>query len=270
MKRKLLFNNLFLIFGIFCLVYYLGMGIFIRFGQSLLFLWPLVGCYCLLRYFLVRRSLRSGKPLPFPRFLIVLWKSLVTLLVLFFLFVECFIFAGSFERAPDRLDAVIVLGAKVNGREPSGSLNERIHAAADYLQANPDTLCIASGGRGDDENISEAECIRENLIALGVDSGRILLEEHSTDTVENLTNSFPLLPDGTETLGVVTNDFHIFRALCTARHLGGYDFYGVPARSSVFGYIHYAMREFCGLVVGTLKGELRFPADALRTAQRSP
>lgn len=81
--------------------------------------------------------------------------------------------------------------------------------------ANPDTVCIASGGQGDDEGISEAECIRRYLINYGIDPERVLLEDKSTSTLTNIENSLKLLPEGAENIGIVTNDFHIFRALAT-------------------------------------------------------
>ena len=256
MKRKII-NDLILLLGVFCFVYYLGMGIFVRFGQSMLWLWPLGGTVCLVRYFLVRRSIRTGERVPLPRWFIVLWRVCLAAGFAFFFFVEYFVCAGAFEQAPAELDCVIVLGAKVNATAPSGALRQRIAAAAGYLEANPDTLCIASGGQGDDEGISEAQCIRDNLMALGIDGARIVLEDRSVDTYTNLQNSIPLLPEGTRTVGIVTSDFHVFRSLRTAAFQGwDYEFYGIPARSSRSGFLHYAVREFCAIVVSTLEGNL--------------
>lgn len=256
MKRKII-NDLILLLGVFCFVYYLGMGIFVRFGQSMLWLWPLGGAVCLVRYFLVRRSIRTGERVPLPRWFIVLWRVCLAAGFAFFFFVEYFVCAGAFEQAPAELDCVIVLGAKVNATAPSGALRQRIDAAAGYLEANPDTLCIASGGQGDDEGISEAQCIRDNLMALGIDGARIVLEDRSVDTYTNLQNSIPLLPEGTRTVGIVTSDFHVFRSLRTAAFQGwDYEFYGIPARSSRSGFLHYAVREFCAIVVSTLEGNL--------------
>ena len=256
MKRKII-NDLILLLGVFCFVYYLGMGIFVRFGQSMLWLWPLGGTVCLVRYFLVRRSIRTGERVPLPRWFIVLWRVCLAAGFAFFFFVEYFVCAGAFEQAPAELDCVIVLGAKVNATAPSGALRQRIDAAAGYLEANPDTLCIASGGQGDDEGISEAQCIRDNLMALGIDGARIVLEDRSVDTYTNLQNRIPLLPEGTRTVGIVTSDFHVFRSLRTAAFQGwDYEFYGIPARSSRSGFLHYAVREFCAIVVSTLEGNL--------------
>ena len=155
------------------------------------------------------------------------------------------------------LDAILVLGARVDENGPSGALRQRISAARVYLEENPDTICIASGGQGEDEPMSEAECIRDHLVAGGIDPDRIFLEDRSTSTEENMRYSLPMLralEEDAERVGIVTNDFHIFRALCLARKNGGFTFYGVPARSTVFGFIHYAMREFFTLSVSLVRG----------------
>ena len=97
----------------------------------------------------------------------------------------------------------------------------------------------------------------EHATELGIDADRILLEDRSTSTEENLRYSLPMLrsPEtDVESVGIVTNDFHVFRALCLARKNGGFTFYGVPARSTVFGFIHYAMREFFTLSVSLVRG----------------
>ena len=60
---------------------------------------------------------------------------------------------------------VVVLGCQVVGERPSVMLRQRIHTAYTYLSAHPEAVCIATGGKGDNENISEAECIRRELLA---------------------------------------------------------------------------------------------------------
>jgi len=257
MKAKKVFNDLFLILAILCILYYIGMGVAVRFGQSLLWLWPFMAAIFLLRYFLVRTYSLRGKPFPLKKSWMIVLHVLILAALLIFSFVEFFVVSHSFEKAPSRLDTVIVLGAKVNGTSPSGALRERIETAAEYLKENPDTLCIASGGQGEDEGISEAECIRRGLVERGIDPNRILLEEESENTAANLNNSFRLLPEGTVSVGILTNDFHVFRAISMARFQStAYEFSGISARSSVYGYVHYAMREFFSIGVAILRGNL--------------
>lgn len=188
----------------------------------------------------------------------LIFRICVCVALAIFIAGEVVICSGAAATAESDLDAIIVLGAKVNGTKPSGALAQRIDAAAEYLLANPDTLCIASGGQGDDEGISEAECIMRNLTAHGIAQERIILEDRSTDTLSNLENSLALLPENAARIGIVTNDFHIFRALATARHVSSLHFCGVPAASTAYGFLHYAMREFFAVGAGIAKGELAF------------
>jgi len=255
-KKSRCFNTLFLIAGVLCLLFYLGQGITVRFGQSLLWLWPLAGCAFLARYFLWKRAWRQGKRAPVPRWLVIAVRVCVLCGLAAVAFVESYILSAAFRPAPDGLDAIVILGARVEEDGPSGSLSERIWAAADYLRRNPDTVAVASGGQGSDEPMSEAACIRDHLLAAGIDESRILLEDASTSTFENLSYSFALLGDGVETVGVVTNDFHVYRAVRVAEAMGVYEISGVPARSNIFGFVHYALREFFAVGASLLRGTM--------------
>lgn len=252
------FNTFVLVFGIVCILYWLGMGLAVRFGQSLLWLWPTVGVFCIVRYAVVQRSIRTGQPVPVPRWAFRAFRVCLCGGLAVFALGETMICSGAAEVPEQGLDCIVVLGAKVNGTNPSGALAQRIRAAAEYLDNNPETVCIASGGQGADEGISEAQCIAENLVLWGIAPERIMLEDKSTDTLSNLENSLAMMPEGTMSIGIVTNDFHIFRALATARHVSALQFSGVPARSTVYGFVHYAMREFFALGLGIAKGELSF------------
>ena len=259
MKRSaVIVNNTYLVFGILCILFYLAEGITVRFGQSMLFVWPMLGCLCIGRWWLWKRAWKQNKSHPFPGWLLTVIRVVLLLCLGFFAFVEYFIVSTAFSRSQDGLDAIIILGARVEENGPSGSLRERIETAADYLQRNPETIAVASGGQGDDEPMSEAACIFDHLVARGIDPERILLEDSSTSTVENLTNSFALLEGKGDRIGIVTNDFHVFRALCIGRARSPHALYPVPARSFVGGFVHYSMREFFAVCVLYLRGELAF------------
>lgn len=122
----------------------------------------------------------------------------------------------------DEPDSVIVLGHTIEGREPSAMLLARCEAAADYLLAHPDAIVIASGGVTKGAKVSEAEVIRDTLVERGVDADRVLLEDRSTNTSENLALSATLLAD--RGLGgrvvIVTDGFHQYRAAYFARKNG--------------------------------------------------
>ncbi len=153
-KKEQRINRLFLYAGILTLIYYLGQGITVRFGQSLLYLWLMLSAVCFGRFFLWKWAWKHGKSAPIPRPWLRAVNIVVIAAVAVFLAVECLVFSGAFQKPPEGLDAIIVLGARVDENGPSGSLRQRISAARVYLEENPDTVCIASGGQGEDEPMS--------------------------------------------------------------------------------------------------------------------
>lgn len=120
--------------------------------------------------------------------------------------------------------AVIVLGCAVIGDQPSLSLMNRLDAAFNYAENNEEAIIIVSGGQGFQENVTEAEAMEKYLINKGVDPSRIIKEDKSSSTSENMEFSKAILDNvlGTENykVAVITNDYHIFRAVHTAREAG--------------------------------------------------
>lgn len=254
-KAQRVVNAIVLVFSLLCIAYYLVLGFGVRFGQSLMFLWPAVGLACIGHYLLWMLLFKTGKrpPKALHRLIAVVFFACLA----FFLAVEGVIFAGGQIPAEPNLDYVIVLGAKVNGREPSGALNYRCASAAEYLKANPDTRAVLSGGQGADEEISEAQCMLEQLTGRGIEADRLILEDKSTDTSENLRYSFEKIGDESATVGVVTNDFHMFRARAIAKKLGR-PVYGVSVPTTWISFPHYMVREFVGVLYDGIRGELAF------------
>ena len=115
-------------------------------------------------------------------------------------------------------DYLIVLGCQVRGTVPSRMLRQRIDAAADYLNTHPDTIAIVSGGMGPGEDISEAQCMYTCLTDAGIAPDRILLEDKATSTSENLRFSQLLME--TDSVAIVSNEFHLYRAGQMAEELG--------------------------------------------------
>ena len=120
-------------------------------------------------------------------------------------------------------DVVIVLGAGVNGTMVSRPLAHRLNTTTDYWFENPDSMIIVTGGLGNRAIITEAEAMANFLIWRGVPEDRILLEDLSTSTYENLVFAkeiaYEHFPEGFRAV-LVTNDFHIYRAVRTAREVG--------------------------------------------------
>ena len=107
--------------------------------------------------------------------------------------------------------------------KPSPQLENRLEAAYAYHLRNPDALLVVSGGQGDGEAISEALAMERWLISRGVPADRILREEASTSTYENLTNAKALLDERSARpcrVALVTSDYHVYRASRLAKAAG--------------------------------------------------
>ena len=142
---------------------------------------------------------------------------------------------------------LLVLGTAVEGTEPSSMLADRIRGAYDYLTAHPEVICIVSGGKGDSVNLSEAQCMFNELTELGIDGSRIWMEDRAATTVENFEFSLALIREKTgtqpDTLGVLSSEFHLLRARMFAREQGIIPV-AIPAKTSDTGtFISYFLRE---------------------------
>lgn len=204
---------------------------------------------CILAVFLGRwaEKSRAGK-----RCQRIFLAGLSAALLLFLLVEGLLLSHGERDHSALPADAVIVLGAGVNGETPSLMLQSRINAAAEYLNAHPDIPAVLSGGQGNGENITEAECMRRQLTAMGIGESRLLLEERSTSTAENFAFSKELLRQAgidpeTAVVAVVTNDFHCFRAHLIAQR-EGLTVLDVPAEVPwLLLNANYYVREFFAL-----------------------
>lgn len=150
------------------------------------------------------------------------------------------------------LDYVVVLGAQVRGKAPSRALRRRLDRAVAYAQENPDSIFVLSGGQGPDEEISEAQCMYQYMMQKGIAAERLLLEDQSTSTEENLRFSDEKYELKNKKVGVVSNNFHIYRAVKFARAAGYQSVSGIPASADLGMQPHNILREICALLVDAL------------------
>lgn len=144
-------------------------------------------------------------------------------------------------------DYIVVLGAAVHGSTPSLSLNNRIVAAYEYLTAHPNTICVVSGGQGEGEYISEAQCMYNELVSRGISPNRIWMESQATSTMENLQFSLDLIERRTgkrpDEIGLVTSEYHLFRAGLMSKKCGAVA-NGIPATTTWLSLrLNYFLRE---------------------------
>ena len=164
---------------------------------------------------------------------------------------EALIIHASFGEPKESCDYVVVLGAKVRPEGPSVSLMDRIRAAEDYMTEHPDVIAVVSGGQGPDEPMSEAQCMYDQLVKLGIDPARIWMEDKATSTWENLNFSLNLIEEKTGTrpqkIGLLSSEYHLYRAGLFADACG-VDSVGIPARTSrISQRINHFMREVAGV-----------------------
>ena len=225
------------------------------FGLSVLWLWLVFAL------FFVIIALWYGNKPPFRRLRRARWlritiNAALCLLVVFFVIVECLVISGMKEDGEEGLEYIIVLGAHVRRTTPSAALRWRIEKAFEYLTENPDTIAILSGGQGKGEDISEAECMQRELIARGISESRLVLEDNSTSTAENMEFSFEIIGDLSARVGIVTNNFHVWRGLRSARAVGAENVCGISAPFKNALLLHYMVREFFSFAANLFLGNL--------------
>ena len=167
--------------------------------------------------------------------------------LLLFTVTEAFIISGFFEKEEKNLDYILVLGAQVYETGPSTVLKYRLDRAVRYLTENPQTKCIVSGGQGSNEPYPEAVGMAEYLMGQGISEDRILLEQESKTTQQNIEYSRKLMEEGAS-VGLVTNNFHMYRALRIAKKQGLTDVCGIVADSTNLYLPSNLFREFFAMV----------------------
>ncbi len=146
---------------------------------------------------------------------------------------------------------LIVCGAGVNGSTPSRSMTDRLEKTLEWMDENPGSAVILSGGQGPGEDLSEAQAMRGWLAARGVDTDRLLLEDKSSNSYENLVNSLALIQaDGGDSAGkvaILSSEYHLHRLGWMAKKLGCEPVLVAARTTKVSLFINYAIREACGM-----------------------
>lgn len=156
--------------------------------------------------------------------------------------------------------AVIVLGSGIENGQPSLTLKHRLDVSAAYAKQYPQTLLIMTGGLGFQQNISEAEVMSQYLQKQHqIDQSRILLEDKSTSTEQNLKNSQSLLAANQialrEPIAIATSDFHILRAKAIAKRQGYQQIIGLSATTPLYIRYNSWLREYFAFISGWMLNE---------------
>lgn len=168
------------------------------------------------------------------------------------------VYQGSLPSPDTDCEFIIVLGAGLRGSEPSLILTERLNAAYDYLVAHEETICIVSGGQGPGEEVTEAFAMYKYLVNKGIHPDRVWMETSSTSTSENIRFSLNNISMRYEqipvTIGIVTSDFHMYRACGMLKDLGLTPV-AIPAHTSrPTLQLNYYLREIAAVWYYTIFG----------------
>ena len=250
------------VLGTVCIIYYILCGCLYSFTMSGLWIWlsfALIMYFgCLWKY--IAEPKIGKRFIQLYKWLKGITLSAVALFLAVFLGFEILLgiqWCQGIGQESRSCDVVIVLGATVEYDRPGDALQKRIDTAYEIIKNNPDAVVITCGGLGEDDIVTEAECIRNELVSMGIDADRILTEEDSTSTAENFKYAAELIPDGAETVAVVTSGFHQFRALSIGSSaITEAELFPVSAPCGSLKLPRDMVREFAAFVKGYLSPKI--------------
>ena len=244
---------LYFVLAVCCGAYYICITSYAGITANFAWIWifnalTLLLCGAVLRYHRLHSGLLPGK----TAWILVAVRMLIVLAVLFPL---PGILGGMRMKTDVSCDYAIVLGAQVRGTRPSRALLRRLEKALEYGKDHPDVVLVLSGAQGPGEDITEAVCMETWLRQQGCEN-KLVLEERSTDTLENLKYSDGLTGCADAKTGIISNDFHVFRSVLLSRKAGYAHVTGIPAKGDPVMELHYIVRECFALWKEKLKGNI--------------
>ena len=150
---------------------------------------------------------------------------------------------------------LVVLGCKVKNGAPSLMLRRRLDTAFEYLSQNESANAVVSGGQGDDEIISEAQCMKDYLVSKGISENRIFMEDKSVSTQQNLSYSREIIGKNnlSDNITIVTDGFHQYRAGMFAKKQG-IETYSISGYTTWWLVPTYWVREWFAIAYYSIFG----------------
>nr|WP_236674585.1 YdcF family protein [Enterococcus sp. BWR-S5] len=192
------------------------------------------------------------------------WPLVVSILVFTFLLVDLLftllfgaylVYSWFTQKFPikRKVDYIIVLGSGIRSEEVPPLLKSRLDKGIEYYQKNPEACFIVSGGQGADEPVSEAFAMGNYLLSQNIPKDRIILEDRSRTTLENMQFSKEkILADwqGQQRPSVIftTNNYHVLRGALYAGKVG-LKADGVGAPTALYFLPTALIREFIALLI---------------------
>ena len=243
------FGVLLIVIGVLCLIYFqVARMFYVTFANFFALLGTMFIVFGIVKVYFKENILKIHcAPLYY-----LIKTGLIILLVSFIVIEGLIIYDGN-KTQDASASYIVILGAMVRGNTPSLILEERLQAGLNCIKTYPEAKIILSGAKGPGESISEAEAMKIYLINNGVEASKLIKEENSTNTFENLKNSGKIISkinnktNNKTNIFIVTSDFHIFRSKLLAGRVG-LTAYGVPAKTKFYLQPTYYVREYLAVM----------------------
>ena len=267
-----------LILAFICIIYYGICATYAGAGSSFIFVWLILAAFFAIIFEIRWMTIKGimNVPVAVTRLII----GMIAAGGIFFAAIEGLIISDMVKEPDNNCEYIIVLGCQVRGTRITKSLRKRLDKTIEYMHEvqaddmtgksginNEDSIfnkesnkitknikIIVSGGQGNGEDISEAQAMYDYLVQNGIPADIIIKEDKSTNTEENFRFSEKFIEDKSAKIGIVTNNFHIYRAKKLAHAKGLDNITGIPASSDNVLFINYMVRESIGIVKDYLCG----------------
>lgn len=242
------------IIGISSLIYFIMLAICVGLTNEFTYFWILLGVVCIVS------SIFSHK-------IINIWSSLhigirgsiigvVSISAVIVAVILGIIIKNGVNKPEQGADYIIVLGGQVRGTVPSLNLAKRLDKAYEYLQNSPETKVIVSGGQGTGEDITEAEAMNTYLINKGIAKERIIMEDKSVNTHENIKFSKKLMNKKEPQIVIVTSSFHVYRGIRIAKKQGLNNVEGLGSTIRWYTVPNLYLREAMAIIKYYICGQI--------------
>lgn len=237
-----------------CGIYFAAVAVYTRLASKFHLIWLcFAGALGILGWI---AGLQQSGELQIPLWIKIVFGAICAAAVCMFGRAEALIISSGHDKPDPGAKYVIVPGAQVRGREISRPLALRLDTAYKYLEGNPGTAVIVSGGQGPGEDISEARAMKEYLEKKGIESGRILEEDRSVNTEQNIAFSRRLMDSPEDSVVAVSNGFHIYRTVEICKKQGLKNVQGLGAPDNRIMIPSYYLREALAVMKYRISGKI--------------
>lgn len=168
------------------------------------------------------------------------------------------------EEAGSGYDCILVLGCGVYGDTPSHMLEDRLLQGIELYENGASDKMLMSGDHGE-ENYDEVNVMKDFARNRGVKSTDIFMDHAGFSTYESMYRAKEVFK--AEKIIIVTQDYHLYRAIYDARALG-LEAYGVASNPRTYsGQTYRDVREFLArnkdFLYGIFKPEPTYLGDPI-------